>query len=287
MHDEFYTYDIANDVVNFLEIEGYTGEYRSHGISLLDDDADHIYINAVNHGRTGSNILQFRHRLGSGKVTFIRAFDHNLINTPNDVIFVSPDEFYFTNDHTHRSGLRREFEDKFGPWIVAGGVGHCKLVGTELQCGMMQQVLSSPNGIQRIMGQNKIAVADHARGLVAIFDRAPATGALNLTQVVRVGSLLDNINPMPNGDLIVSGFPDPEAFALKFSNNNVMNASVTLPAAAFILRKDKAWQAELLFWTHGPLIQFMTTSQVLAGTRTFLGISHWAGNSLIRCELDA
>lgn len=40
---------------------------------------------AVNHARTGSEILLFSHKMGSDVLTFVRSFKHSSIKTPNAV----------------------------------------------------------------------------------------------------------------------------------------------------------------------------------------------------------
>lgn len=120
-----------------LAFENFQSNFVTHGIDVIADPkhADSVYIFAINHlpnpaflaasteerqdiPAARSQIELFHHVLHSKTVRHVRSIRHPLIYTPNDISAVSPSEFYVTNDHYYRDGIKRAIEDlwPFAKW---------------------------------------------------------------------------------------------------------------------------------------------------------------------------
>lgn len=91
-----------------MVLVGLNFEFRPHGISLLQSE-NGSYLFVVNHERDLNSILRFKVKKDS--LIFEKRFIHDLIQFPNDVLAISSDAFYITNDHTIPRGLRRTLGD--------------------------------------------------------------------------------------------------------------------------------------------------------------------------------
>lgn len=133
-----------------LSFENFQGPFITHGIEVIPDpntenghhhhgNAKAVYIYAVNHPpnpeyyhqkpknergeddnkpepntpKARSQIELFHHTLGTKSARHVRSIRHPLITTPNDIYAESPTSFYVSNDHYHREGMLRLFEDVF------------------------------------------------------------------------------------------------------------------------------------------------------------------------------
>ena len=85
--------------------------FAPHGISMLKIDSTYK-IMAVNHTLKGHSIEVFK--LKGQELTFEKSFENELINSPNDVVLVSSNQFYFTNDHKYTKGIGKLMEDYLG-----------------------------------------------------------------------------------------------------------------------------------------------------------------------------
>ncbi|KAG5459189.1 MAG: hypothetical protein BJ554DRAFT_437 [Olpidium bornovanus] len=102
-----------------LELEGFSGDFVSHGVGIHQLDENTIVIAAVNHDRKGEAVslfgpstsiqtwisdrvdvfYKFEHTLGTKKAKHLETVYDPLIWAANDVVPVSRDSFYVTNDH--------------------------------------------------------------------------------------------------------------------------------------------------------------------------------------------
>lgn len=120
-----------------LELAGYDGPFVTHGIDVISDPerlaGEAVYIFAVNHlpnpayygeslseaslrassdiTKSRSRVEIFHHEIGSPIARHVRSVWDPLIQTPNDIVALSPTSFFVTNDHIYREGLMRAIED--------------------------------------------------------------------------------------------------------------------------------------------------------------------------------
>ncbi|KAL9082816.1 MAG: hypothetical protein Q9159_006147 [Coniocarpon cinnabarinum] len=113
-----------------LKLKGFKGPFITHGIDIWSssEDPQTVYIFAINHlpnplhydtptpgsaypSRHRSQIELFKHEIGSDDAQYLRSIRHPLIRTPNDLVAVSSNQFYVTNDHYYPEGFLRNLED--------------------------------------------------------------------------------------------------------------------------------------------------------------------------------
>lgn len=110
-----------------LEMLGFAGPFCPHGIDIYTDPAepDFTYIFVINHmsnpahysseptskDKALDRVEIFKHRVGERTAIHVRSVQHPLLRTTNDLVAVSSDSFYITNDHYYREGFMRGVEE--------------------------------------------------------------------------------------------------------------------------------------------------------------------------------
>ena len=86
----------------------YVGPFHPHGISIFRDDSL-LYVFAVNHNEHGDFVESFLYQNDSLK--HLQSYSYKDLCCPNDVVALSSDKFYVTNDHGTKKGFMRIVED--------------------------------------------------------------------------------------------------------------------------------------------------------------------------------
>ncbi|MCC5866270.1 MAG: SMP-30/gluconolactonase/LRE family protein [Wenzhouxiangella sp.] len=123
-----------------------------------------------------------------------------LLISPNDVIAIDHERFYFTNDHGSPPGFRRTLEGYLRlPWSnVVYFDGEVFRVAAE--------GLTYANGINLSPDGRHLYVAEVTRSRVREYRRDPATGRLEEKRRLNIGFGVDNIEVDPvSGDLWIGG----------------------------------------------------------------------------------
>jgi hypothetical protein len=74
-------------------------------LGIFEDEKNEpnkLYVFFINHRRTGSVVEIFEHTLNTKVLTHLNTVKHDLIHTPNNLVPVSKNEFYITNDHHYK-----------------------------------------------------------------------------------------------------------------------------------------------------------------------------------------
>ncbi|CAD0106987.1 unnamed protein product [Aureobasidium uvarum] len=196
-----------------LSFVNFDKTFVTHGIDVIADPLDKkaVYIFAVNHfpnpefvatrrehiTKAHSRIELFRHVIGSSTLKHIRTISHRLIETPNDIYAVSPNEFYVTNDHRHREGLMRELEmvAPFG-WSSTIHVSITDPSASSATSGLEVTTaltgLKSNNGMGHVHDFNEITIISAERGILYRCFADPANKTLSVEETVNLDSTLDN-----------------------------------------------------------------------------------------------
>lgn len=188
--------------------------FRPHGISLLITPKGTKYLFVVNHPANGShNILRYRIK-ASGKLQLTALFQAPKIASPNDVVAVAANKFYWTNDLGSKPGTwARTAEVIFKlPW---GSLGFYD----GQQAKIIFEGLVFGNGINRSADGSQIFVAETG-GRVNIFDRNKTTNVLTLKNIIEIPSGVDNLELDAEGNLWTAAHPKPLLFGAHIENNN-------------------------------------------------------------------
>ena len=118
---------------------------------------------AINHVGADHSIEIFD--LYGDSLTHIKTLTDPTMISPNDVVALGPDEFYFTNDHKHTDGIKRLAEDYLG--LRASNVIYYDGNSyTEVADG-----IAYANGINFDVDKNLLFVASPRDFLVKVYDR--------------------------------------------------------------------------------------------------------------------
>ncbi len=177
--------------------------FAPHGISMFK--VDNTYkVMAVNHTAKGHSLEVFN--LNDKILTFQKTIENPLIISPNDVVLINENQFYFTNDHKYTKGLGRLFEDYIGLSLsniiyfdgenfkeVASGIAYA-------------------NGINFDVKRNLIFVASPRKFLVKVYKKAK-DGSLTFIEDIPCGTGVDNIELDTEGNLWIGAHPNLLRFA--------------------------------------------------------------------------
>ncbi|HDZ07469.1 strictosidine synthase family protein [Pseudohongiella sp.] len=205
--------------------------FRPHGISLYvgADGRETLFV--VNH--PGESLFGAPEGEESGPLHTIEVFDvvgSSLIHrqthadermiSPNDVVGVDHERFYFTNDHGSGPGAMRQLEDYLR--LPLANVVYYD--GDSFQEAL--DGLSFANGINVSTDGAQLYVAEVSRNRIRVYQRDPASGTLTHQQGIDVGFGADNIEVDPaTGDLWLGGHPRLLTFVRHSTDANVNSPS--------------------------------------------------------------
>lgn len=236
-------------------------DFRPHGISLHVGPGGRATLFVVNH--PGEVLFGAQPQVESDRPAHtIEVFDfdgdrlthrtthaHSSMISPNDVVAVDHERFYFTNDHGSAPGWKRKLEDYLRlPW--AGVVYFDGREFSEVADG-----LSYANGINLSPDGKRLYVAEVTRSRIREYARDAETGALEALGRIDVGFGVDNIEVDPGtGALWLGGHVKLLTFT-----RHAADAEVPAPSQAVRLAVDDRTtggkkQLETVFLDDGELI---------------------------------
>tara|TARA_R110002003_G_scaffold296_2_gene18592 strand:+ start:1147 stop:2304 length:1158 start_codon:yes stop_codon:yes gene_type:complete len=269
----------ADGLFNLRSIKplGYTGATGDSNIDILGFDAEILdgdtinfyfvnqrppigpFNNIVDASVLGANstIDVFEMRRGEEAMRHVRTIYSPAVYTPNRVAILGGGEFLVTNDHSTKTGLRRELDPFIGGGDVAycspSGACHTAVTGSEpveqlpkdlrpaqplykeylstLLSHLPKPGLKFPNGLTRGF-DGLIYVPSSVDGRIRVYTLTNAN-TLKLIDEIHTGMPLDNISPDANGDLYVAGFPN----FLKVTKALADPLNLDAPATVLRIRK--------------------------------------------------
>ena len=171
--------------------------FYPHGISLLKIDSGHYQILVVNHAR-GHTIEKFE--LFGDSLVYMATFRDESMISPNDVIALDENSFYFTNDHGYKHSWGRMAEDYLG--VAASNV-----VLYDGKYLVVAKGIKYANGINISKDRTQLLVAS-PRGFALKYYDILEGGLLNHHKDLHVGTGIDNIELDENGNLWMGGHPN-------------------------------------------------------------------------------
>ena len=100
-----------------MKIIGLAHDFKPHGLSLLKSGSKR-FLFVVSHANQGDFIEKFEIKKDS--LIHQKSFSDVSIVSPNDVVAVGENTFYFTNDHDKKDSFRRQMDDYLQ--IATGGI---------------------------------------------------------------------------------------------------------------------------------------------------------------------
>jgi arylesterase/paraoxonase len=181
----------------------YTKAFAPHGISMLKKDSVY-HLLAINHTEQGHSIEVFS--LKNSVLSHQKTLSDKTMVSPNDVVMIDENRFYFTNDHGHTKGLFRLLEDY-------GGLPRSNVIyydGNSFR--EVANGISYANGINFDPKRNLIFVASARKFLVKVYKR-DSKGSLEFIEDIPCGTGVDNIEFDEDGNLWLGGHPNLLRFA--------------------------------------------------------------------------
>jgi len=170
-----------------------------HGISIFPLDSAKYSLMAINHVDGKHSVEHFI--LEGKNLTHQKTItDPNFIS-PNDLVMVGPDQFYYSNDHGYTDGLGVFAENYIG--LKASNVGFYNGQSAEIKVGR----IGYANGIQFDASKRFLYVASVRAFQVKVY-QVDENWNLTLLEDIEVRTGVDNIELDPSGNLWIGAHPD-------------------------------------------------------------------------------
>jgi arylesterase/paraoxonase len=175
-----------------------------HGLSIFQLDSAKYGLMAINHVDGKHSVEHFI--LEGKNLTHQKTItDPNFIS-PNDLVMVGPDQFYYSNDHGYTDGLGLFAENYIG--FKASNVGYFNGESAEKKVGR----IGYANGIQFDASKRLLYVASVRAFQVKVY-QVDENWNLALLEDIEVGTGVDNIELDPSGNLWIGAHPNLLQFA--------------------------------------------------------------------------
>jgi arylesterase/paraoxonase len=211
---EFQTSENRRDGLYYLDLKSGTYElteltrsldfpFHPHGLSMLKSDNGYRIL-AINHTPQGHSIEMFA--LTGKTLTHLETYKDPTFISPNDVVLVDEERFYFTNDHHSTEGFGRLLEDY-------GGLTRANVVyfdGSDYS--VVAKDISYANGINYDDANKLVLVAASRSFSVRVFDQNE-DGSLDFREDVPCGTGVDNIEFDEQGRWWIGAHPSLLRFA--------------------------------------------------------------------------
>jgi arylesterase / paraoxonase len=108
---KIYTISLEDSIKKPVEMKilALTHNFHPHGISYFKTKAGEQLLFVINHADKGHFVEKFL--IKNDTLALLKSYESPLFLSPNDLVAVGENEFYFTNDHNKKMGLQRTIED--------------------------------------------------------------------------------------------------------------------------------------------------------------------------------
>lgn len=182
-----------------LLVSGPGEDFRPHGLSLYTSPNGDDRLFVINHAK-GEHSIEI-YSIEKDRLSHVKTIRDPLLISPNDIVAVGPEQFYVTNDHKHRSGLKRIAEDYLrlsGSNVVYFDGQHFSIAAEGFQYA---------NGINVSLDQKTLYLSTTVGKKIHVFKRDIRSGILEKTEVKAFDTGLDNIDIDATGAIWITGHP--------------------------------------------------------------------------------
>ncbi len=172
--------------------------FAPHGISMFKKDSTYK-IMAVNHTLKGHSIEVFS--MNNTTLTHEKTLTDPSLISPNDLVMIDENRFYFTNDHGYTKGVGKFFEE-YGGLSVSNVIYFDGKKFIEAANG-----IGYANGINFDPKRNLLYVASPRRFHIKVYSRNP-DGSLDFIEDIPCGTGVDNIEIDNQGNLWSGAHPN-------------------------------------------------------------------------------
>jgi len=190
-------------------------EIYPHGIHMIKLDSAKYRLFVINHvpkeGSVALNHLEKNHYveifdLENKVLTFVEQKDHALIKSPNDIVAIDANKFYFTNDHFSDSGFGR-FREEYLAWPNTNVV---YFDGKDYR--IVDDGITYANGINYDKSKKRLFVASPRSFLTKVYN-VLEDGSLDHVEDIDCNTGVDNIEFDADGKIWIGCHPNLLHFA--------------------------------------------------------------------------
>jgi arylesterase/paraoxonase len=199
-----YFLDLKNDNYQPIHLtKDFNKPFAPHGISMIKVDS--IYkILAISHTGNSHSIEVFE--LNGKNLTHTKTLKHTSMISPNDLVMLDENKFYFTNDHKYTDGIMQMLED-YGGLSVANIMYFDGENYTEVAKG-----IAYANGINFDKKRKLLFVASPRKFLVKVYT-VNSDNSLSFIENIDCKTGVDNIEFDSEGNLWIGAHPNLLHFA--------------------------------------------------------------------------
>ncbi|MAN63300.1 MAG: hypothetical protein CMI60_15285 [Parvibaculum sp.] len=185
--------------------------FQPHGISLYigEDGSRRLFV--INHGNGEQAVDIFD--VSEGGLQKVTTVTGELLRTPNDLVAVSPEAFYFSNDHRFLADdFMRPFEDFLGLPMTDAVFYDGENFRT------VAPGITGANGINVSADGNTLYLSAARGSALHIYNRDAPSGDLTHQKTIDLPGMPDNIELLPDGQLLVALHPKALELLAHFSD---------------------------------------------------------------------
>jgi len=175
-----------------------TKSFAPHGISIFKTDSTYKVV-AINHTSFGHSIEVFT--LNGEILSLEKSLIDDSMISPNDIVLIDENRFYFTNDHGYTKGLGRFFEEYAGT-----SVANVVYFDGENYIEVASRIAYA-NGINFDAKRNLLFVASPRKFLVKVYS-INTDDSLDFIEDIPCGTGVDNIEIDTEGNLWIGAHPN-------------------------------------------------------------------------------
>mgnify|MGYP000109048194 CR=1 FL=1 len=196
------------DASPVLLTQRFSTDFHPHGIYLYQNNNGDDSLFVINHRNGGEQQIEIFDIKDVNRLIHRQTISYPELISPNDIIAISPTQFYATNDHGYPPGhFMQTFEDYLGlPLSTVSYYDGSK--GSIVAEGLMYS-----NGIAIADDLKTLYVAEILSRRISIYDRDMSDGSLNKRGEIRVDTGADNLEWDDVGNLWLGAHPKPLDFA--------------------------------------------------------------------------
>ena len=187
-----------------------------HGISMIRTAPQTYKVYAINHVNDIHSIEVFE--LHQGSLVHLQTLKDPSMVSPNDIVAIDEDRFYFTNDHGFTKGLGKLAEEYLG-LAVSNVVYFDGNAYREVADG-----IAYANGLNIDPKRDLLFVASPRGFMVKVYQRQE-NGELDFIENIDCGTGVDNIELAPDGKIWIGCHPSLLAFTAYASGNKPISPS--------------------------------------------------------------
>jgi len=188
----------SDNYTPILLTSSFTKSFAPHGISFFKKDTTY-QVMAINHTPNGHFIEVFE--LHDKNLNHVKTLSHSSMISPNDLVMLDENRFYFTNDHGYVRGIGKLLEE-YGGLAVSNVIYFDGQDYKEVADG-----IAYANGINFDKNRGLLFVASPRDFLVKVYSK-DNDGSLSFIENIPCGTGVDNIEFDNKGNLWIGSHPN-------------------------------------------------------------------------------